>query len=205
MDIQLVLPHLQYCLMVWGDFAGCGNVVIGGSLLRQQKRFAGLVAGRTGRYHSDPLFAAQGMLKVGDLYRQQLRVYAWQFWNGRLPENQAALLRRTGEVHGHATRSARSGLFLSTRDRRSVGYRVPREWGGSRRSIGGLHHWRPSRGGQGGVFWPGMGCLSVGIGGVGCVGVQGLCNLAGWALGTCGARFSNGLKLGSTIVFTVRE
>ena len=50
-----------------------------------------------------------------------------------------------------------------------------------------------------------MGCLFVGIGGVGCVGVQGLCNLAGWALGTCGARFSNGLKLGSTIVFTVRE
>ena len=105
-------------------------MVIGGSLLRQQKRFAGLVAGRTCPYHSDPLFAVQGMLKVGDLYRQQLRVYAWQFWNGRLPENQAALLRRTGEVHGHATRSARSGLFLSTRDRRSVGYRVPREWGG---------------------------------------------------------------------------
>ena len=81
----------------------------------------------------------------------------------------------------------------------------PGSGGGSRRSIGGLHHWRPSRGGQGGVFWPGMGCLFVGIGGVGCVGVQGLCNLAGWALGTCGARFSNGLKLGSTIVFTVRE
>ena len=63
--------------MVWGDFEGCGNVTIGGSLLRQQKRFAGLVAGRTGLYHSDPLFVAQGMLKVGDLYRQQLRVYAW--------------------------------------------------------------------------------------------------------------------------------
>ena len=28
----------------------------------------------------------------------------------------------------HATRSARAGLFLSTRDHRSVGYRVPREW-----------------------------------------------------------------------------
>ena len=25
----LVLPHLQYCLMVWGDFQGCGNVTLG--------------------------------------------------------------------------------------------------------------------------------------------------------------------------------
>ena len=86
------------------------------------------VAGRRGRYHADPLFAQNGMLKVGDLYRQQLRVHAWRFWNGRLPENQAAMLSRVGDVHGHATRAAGSGLFLSTRDQRSVGYRIPREW-----------------------------------------------------------------------------
>ena len=65
----LVLPHLQYCLMVWGDFRGCGNVTLGGSLLRYQKRLAGLVAGRAGRYHADPLLAQHGMLKVRDLYR----------------------------------------------------------------------------------------------------------------------------------------
>ena len=46
-----------------------------------------------------------------------------------MPENQAALLSRTEQVHGHATRSARSGLFISTREQRSVGYRVPKEWG----------------------------------------------------------------------------
>ena len=68
------------------------------------------------------------MLKVGDLYRQQLRVHAWRFWNGSLPENQAAMLRRVGEVHGHATRSARGGIHLGTRDHRSIGYRVPVEW-----------------------------------------------------------------------------
>ena len=125
----LVLPHLQYCLMVWGDFEGGGNVVLGGALLRYQKQFARLVEGTRGLYHADPLFARHGMLKVGDLYRQQLRVHAWRFWRGRLPENQAAMLRRAGDVHGHATRAARSGLFLSTRDHRAVGYRVPTEWG----------------------------------------------------------------------------
>ena len=124
----LVLPHLQYCLMVWGDFCGCGNLTLGGSLLRYQKRVAGLVAGRRGRYHADPLMAQYGMLKIGDLYRQQLRIHAWRFWNGQLPENQAAMLSRVGDVHGHATRAAWSGLFLSTADCRSVGYRVPKEW-----------------------------------------------------------------------------
>ena len=126
----LVLPHLQYCLMVWGDFQGGRNMTIGQSLLRYQKRFAGLVAGRRGRYHADPLFSQFAMLKIGDLYRQQLRVHGWRFWNGQLPENQAAMLCRVGDVHGHATRSASRGLHLSTRDHASVGYRVPKEWAG---------------------------------------------------------------------------
>ena len=46
-----------------------------------------------------------------------------------MPENQAAMLSRVRDVHGHATRAARAGLFLSTRDLRSVGYRAPKEWG----------------------------------------------------------------------------
>ena len=124
----LVLPHLQYCLMAWGDFKEGRNATLGGALLRYQKRLAGLIAGRSGMFHADPLLAQHGMLKVEDLYRQQLRVHAWRFWNGRLPENQAAMLGRTEGVHGYGTRSARTGLYLSTRDHRSVGYRVPKEW-----------------------------------------------------------------------------
>ena len=100
----------------------------GQSLLRYQKRFAGLVAGRRGLYHADPLFAQFAMLKVGDLYRQQLRVHAWRFWHGQLPENQAAMLSRVGDVHGHATRSAGVGIHVATRDHASLGYRAPREW-----------------------------------------------------------------------------
>ena len=159
----LVLPHLQYCLMVWGDFREGRNMTLGGSLLRYQKRFAGLVAGRRGRYHADPLLAEHGMLKVGDLYRQQLRVHAWRFWNGRLPENQAAMLGRTGDVHGHATRSARAGMFLSTRDHRSVGYRVPKEWAAlpeAHRGVGSLAAFK--RGSRGG-FLGGYGAFVCGV------------------------------------------
>ena len=86
------------------------------------------MAGKRGLYHSDPRFAQYGILKVGDLYRQQLRVHAWRFWNGLLPTGQAAMLDRTSDVHQYSTRSARAGLALTARDHRVVGYRVPREW-----------------------------------------------------------------------------
>ena len=110
--------------MVWGDFPEGRNATLGGLLLRYQKGFARLVAGKRGRCHSDPLFAQYGMLKVGDLYRQQMRAHAWRFWRGLLPEGQAAMLRRTADVHGYATRSARMGIALTARDHQSVGYRV---------------------------------------------------------------------------------
>ena len=88
----------------------------------------GLVAGKRGRYHADPLLYRYRMLKVGDLYRQQLRVHAWRFWNGLLPVNQRAMLVRVEDVHGYGTRSARTGVHVSTRDHGSVGYRIPGEW-----------------------------------------------------------------------------
>ena len=53
----LVLPHLQYCLMVWGDLQGARNATLAVSLLRYQKRSAGLVADKRGRFHADPLLA----------------------------------------------------------------------------------------------------------------------------------------------------
>ena len=58
----LVFPHLQYCLMVWGDFRGARNGTLGDSLLSYQKRFDGLIAGRRGLYHADPLLCEYGML-----------------------------------------------------------------------------------------------------------------------------------------------
>ena len=102
----LVLPHLQYCLIVWGDFAGGRNKTLAGNLLKYQKKFVGMIAEARTKHHSDPLFARYGILKIDDLYRQQLRTHAWQFWNGHLPESQAAMFQRTTTLHGHLTRSA---------------------------------------------------------------------------------------------------
>ena len=124
----LVVPHLQYCLTVWGDFKEGRNLALGDSLLRYQKRLSGMIAQAKGRYHADPIMGHYGILKLGDMYRHQLRIYAWRFWNGRLPVSQAAMLSRAENTHGHNTRAAKNSMFLSTRDHRSVGYRVPKEW-----------------------------------------------------------------------------
>ena len=123
----LVLPHLQYCLMVWGDFQGARNGTLAGSLLRYQKRFAGLVAGKRGLYHADPLFAQFGMLKVGDLYRQQLRVHAWRFWNGLLPAGQAAMLGKgwVGMIPPSPTRHQTSKALLTPKEGTTQGHIPP--------------------------------------------------------------------------------
>jgi hypothetical protein len=88
----------------------------------------GLIAGKGGRYHADPLFARYGIFKVGDLYRHQLRLHACKFWKGRLPEGQMATLRRVDESHGCITRSARSGLVVGSGNHRMVAYGVPAYW-----------------------------------------------------------------------------
>jgi hypothetical protein len=106
--------------MVWGNFEADRNKAQGETLLKLQKRFVGIIAGQGGRYHADPLVAKYGILKVGDLYQQQLRMHAWKFQNDRLPDSQAAMLARVGESHSYGTRAARSGLVVSRGDHRMV-------------------------------------------------------------------------------------
>jgi hypothetical protein len=46
-----------------GDFRGDVNMVWDKTLLKPQKRFVCLIAGKRGLYHADPLFAKYGILK----------------------------------------------------------------------------------------------------------------------------------------------
>jgi hypothetical protein len=119
---SLVLPHLQYCLMVWGNFEADRNKAQGETLLKLQKRFVGIIAAQGGRYHADPLFAKYGILKVGNRYRQQLRMHASKFHNDRLPDSQAAMLAWVGESHRYGMRMARSRLVVTTGDHSTIGY-----------------------------------------------------------------------------------
>ena len=105
------------------------------ALLKHQKRFVGLIAGLKRRYHSDPLFARYGLLKIEDLYRHQLRVHAWRFWHGYLPTAQSDMLNRVSVIHGHSTRGAANGIYASSRDHCSLNYRLPNEWASMERGF----------------------------------------------------------------------
>ena len=105
------------------------------------------------------------MLKVGDIYRKQLRVHAWRFENGLLPSGQAAMLTKTADLHGYATRSARSGLAVMARDHRMVGYRVPKEWASLTESLRGVGSLAAFKRRSRGAFLAGYGsfvCCEVG-------------------------------------------
>ena len=63
------------------------------------------------------------------------------------------MLGRIDGVHGHQTRAAGAGLYLTSRDHRSVGYRVPKEWStitGGQRRVGSLAAFK--RGSKGGFL-----------------------------------------------------
>ena len=38
------------------------------------------------------------------------------------------MLERVDSIHGYGTRRAGAGLYISTRDHKAVGYKVPSEW-----------------------------------------------------------------------------
>ena len=125
----LILPHLQYCLMAWGDFQEGKNRRLGEGLLRHQKRIVGMIEGEVGKYHADPGFFKLGILKIEDLYKQQLRTHTWQFSKNQLPKNQAAMFCKTKDTHRYGTRASERGLLgYVTQDQRSIGYRLPKEW-----------------------------------------------------------------------------
>ena len=52
--------------------------------------------------------------------------------------NQAAMLQRVDRIHSYGTRGAGAGLFVSTRDYRALGYRVPSEWAAISKELRGM-------------------------------------------------------------------
>jgi hypothetical protein len=51
--------------MVWGNFEADRNKAQGKTLLKLQKSFLGIITGKGGCYHADPMFAKYGILKGG--------------------------------------------------------------------------------------------------------------------------------------------
>ena len=88
----MVLPHLQYCLLIWGNFAGDSNLKLRDEITRLQKSLVRIISNSGRISHADPLFARLSILKVGDLYRQALRVFSFKAFSDKLPGGVSCLL-----------------------------------------------------------------------------------------------------------------
>ena len=122
----MVLPHLQYCLINWGNFKGDHNLGLRDCLLTLQKCLVRIVCGADCLSHADPLFADLSTLKVDDLFAQCVRIHSYKMSRGMLPGGMAAFFVKMD--HGHATRGARSNLYVSLSDPKSIKSIAPKFW-----------------------------------------------------------------------------
>ena len=122
----MVLPHLQYCLINWGNFKGDRNLGLRDRLLSLQKCLVRIICGASHISHADPLFAQLNTLKVDDLFTQSVRIFSYKMSKGLLPEGMAAFLNKVD--HGHLTRGAKNNFFVSHSDRRSIRSVAPQVW-----------------------------------------------------------------------------
>ena len=122
----MVLPHLQYCLINWGNFKEDRNLKLRDRILRLQKCFLRIIYGAHRLSHADPLFARACSLKIDDLYKQSVRCFSFKQTNNMLPVRMASLASRID--HSHHTRGSLSNLAIRTSDHKSLGYIAPKHW-----------------------------------------------------------------------------
>ena len=122
----MVLPHLQYCLVNWGNFKEDRNLKLRDRILRLQKCFLRIIYGAQRLSHADPLFARARTLKIEDLFKQSIRCFSFKQTHNMLPVRMATLANRID--HSHNTRGSQSNLVLRTSDHKSLRYTVPKYW-----------------------------------------------------------------------------
>ena len=122
----MVLPHLQYCLINWGNFKGDRNLGLRDRLLTLQKCLVRIVCSAPRISHADPLFAKMATLKIDDLFEQSVRIFSYKMSRGMLPSGMANFIGKAD--HGHQTRGARSNFFVERSDGRSIRSIAPKCW-----------------------------------------------------------------------------
>ena len=122
----MALPHLQYCLINWGNFKEDRNLKLRDKILRLQKCFLRIIYGTHRLAHADPLFARAGTLKIDELYKQSIRCFSFKQTKKLLPSRMTSLACKIN--HSHHTRASRSDLAINCSDHRSLRYIIPHHW-----------------------------------------------------------------------------
>ena len=95
-----VHPYLLYGIRLWGSAL---KRFIGKLEIAQKKAIRAMTGAR---YNdpSSPLFKRLSILKLKDLFEQQVKLFMYDFVNKVLPEPLLGIYAYHGDIHGHATR-----------------------------------------------------------------------------------------------------
>ena len=122
----MVLPHLQYCIINWGNFKHDSNVGMKNKLLTLQKCLVRIISNAHRISHADPLFFNNNILKIDELFEQSIRVFSFKLHKNLLPREISSFFEKVD--HGHNTRGARNNFFVTLSDKRSIKSIVPSCW-----------------------------------------------------------------------------
>ena len=122
----MVLPHLQYCLINWGNFKQDSNIILKNKLLHLQKCLVRLICNEDRISHADPLFHRLNVLKIDDLYEQTVRMFSCKLSRNLLPPVISTMFTKAD--HDHNTRNASSNLYVMRSHKRSIKSNAHKCW-----------------------------------------------------------------------------
>ena len=97
---SLVHPYLLYGIRLWGSAL---KRFIGKLEIAQKKAMRAMTVVRYNDL-SSPLFKRLNILKLKDLFEQQVKLFMYDFVNKVLPEPLLGIYENHGDIYGHETR-----------------------------------------------------------------------------------------------------
>ena len=98
----LLLPYLEYCAIIW---AGSSPNQME-HIFKIQKRAVRNICMTDARAHTAPLFKKLRILKIHDIFVQQITQFMYKFNNNLLPENFNNYFIKNSTIHQYNTRHA---------------------------------------------------------------------------------------------------
>ncbi len=123
----LVLPHIQYCNIIWADKNNCFLH----SIHVKQKKIIRLCTNSHFLAHSAPLFKKLNTLTVYDVHKLQVAIFMFKYKNNLLPTIFNNYFTINKFVHSHYTRSGnlyRPFNFTTDLARNTIRYQGPCLW-----------------------------------------------------------------------------
>ena len=95
---SLILPHLQYGIMIWGSKSG--------RVEKLQKRAIRILCNSKYNAHTDPLFKKLNLLRLSDIYKTRLIRFYYRYVKGKVPQYFHSMFVTNSEFHSYETRSS---------------------------------------------------------------------------------------------------